>query len=247
MMVNRSNLVILNVIYLIGMLVTSILSVTVFSHAIVSFSFWMNLVASYVAITAIWIYLRHVMLHMDRFKRFVPGYTALGVVLVIYLICVMIYSLFTGSADHGLRWFVLLHTVTLALAVILCGIILIYIQITRRNEAVEQTKMANLHLIENALQQLFQTMEHHSILTVEEERKAVQSLIELVKYSDPIAPDLLEHTDHQILMDIELMHSEIATQCKAGELVNSEHLVSQLSGLKLRLQERNQHILLSKS
>lgn len=86
MMVKRSNLLILDVVYLICMLVSSIVSFTLFNHALLSFSFWMNLVASYVAITAIWIYARFIMQNMDRFKRFVPGYTALGVVLVIYLI-----------------------------------------------------------------------------------------------------------------------------------------------------------------
>ncbi|MGV2886706.1 hypothetical protein [Paenibacillus taichungensis] len=247
MIIKRSNLFILDVIYLISILVASVVSFTVFNHAIVSFSFWMNLVASYVAITAIWIYIRHVMLHMDRFKQLVPGYTALGIVLVMYLICVMIYSLFTGLADQGIRWFVLLHTVTLAIALILCGIILIFIQSTRRNEAVEQTKLVNLHLIGNALQQLLHKMESHSVLTTEEERKTVQTLIELVKYSDPITPHSLEYNDRQILMDIEKMNSELSTRYEAGELVNSEHLASQLSGLKLRLEERNQHILLSKS
>jgi low affinity Fe/Cu permease len=229
------------------MLVASVVSFTVFSHAIVSFSFWMNLVASYVAITAIWIYIRHVMLHMDRFKQLVPGYTALGIVLVMYLICVMIYSLFTGLADHGLRWFVLLHTVTAALAVILCGIMLIYIRSASHHEADEQMKTANLRSIENALQQLLHTMEDHSILTMEEDRKAVQSLVELVKYSDPITPVSLEYSDRQILIDIELLNGEIATQYAAGGLINSERLTSQLSRLKSRLKERNQQIVTSKS
>lgn len=247
MIIKRSNLFILNVIYLICMLVASVVSFTVFSHAIVSFSFWMNLVASYVAITAIWIYIRHVMLHMDRFKQLVPGYTALGIVLVMYLICVMIYSLFTGLADHGLRWFVLLHTVTAALAVILCGIMLIYIRSASHHEADEQMKTANLRSIENALQQLLHTMEDHSILTMEEDRKAVQSLVELVKYSDPITPVSLEYSDRQILIDIELLNGEIATQYAAGGLINSERLTSQLSRLKSRLKERNQQIVTSKS
>lgn len=246
-MVKRSNLLILNVIYLICMLLSSVVSFTVFSHAIVSFSFWMNLVASYVAITAIWIYVRHVMLHMDRFKGFVPGYTAIGIVLVIYLICVMIYSLITGLADHGLRWFVLLHTVTLGLAIILCGIMLIYIRSASHHQADEQMKTANLRSIENALRQLLHTMEDHSILTMEEDRKAVQTLVELVKYSDPITPVSLEYSDRQILNDIELLNGEIATQYAAGGLVNSERLTSQLSRLKSRLKERNQQIMTSKS
>lgn len=246
-MVKQSNVLILNVVYLICIFVSSIVSFAVFNHALLSFSFWMNLVASYVAITAIWIYARFIIQHMDRFKRFVPGYTALGVVLVIYLICVIIYSLFIGLADHGLRWFVLLHTVTLAIALILCGIILIYIQSVRRNEADERTKIENLHLIEKALQQLLNTMVQHPVLTVEEERKTVQSLIELVKYSDPITPDSLEKNDRQILMDIELMNSELANQYEAGELVNSERFASQLSQLRFRLKERNQQIMTSKS
>lgn len=247
MMVKRSNLLILDVVYLICMLVSSIVSFTLFNHALLSFSFWMNLVASYVAITAIWIYARFIMQNMDRFKRFVPGYTALGVVLGIYLICVMIYTLLTGSADHALRWFVLLHTLTIAIAIILCGIIMIYIQSARRHETDEHTKIANLQLIEKALQQLLHTMVQYSVLTVEEERKTVQSLIELVKYSDPITPDSLEKNDRQILLDIELMNSELANQYEAGELVNSERFASQLSQLKFRLKERNQQIMTSKS
>ncbi|WP_339234903.1 hypothetical protein MKX40_18655 [Paenibacillus sp. FSL R5-0517] len=247
MMVKRSNLLILDVIYLICMLVSTIVSFTLFNHALLSLSFWMNLVASYVAITAIWIYARFIMQNMDRFKRFVPGYTALGVVLVSYLICVMIYTLLTGSADHALRWFVLLHTVTFAIATILCGIIMIYIHSLRSHEANEHTKIEDLHLIEKALQQLLHTMMQHTVLTVEEERKTVQSLIELVKYSDPITPDSLEKNDRQILMDIELMNSELANQYEAGELVNSERIASQLSQLRFRLKERNQQILISKS
>ncbi|WP_339256012.1 hypothetical protein MKZ12_18280 [Paenibacillus sp. FSL R5-0713] len=247
MMVKRSNLLILDVIYLICMLVSTIVSFTLFNHALLSLSFWMNLVASYVAITAIRIYARFIMQNMDRFKRFVPGYTALGVVLVSYLICVMIYTLLSGSADHALRWFVLLHTVTIAIATILCGIIMIYIHSVRSHEADEHTKIENLHLIEKALQQLLHTMMQHPVLTVEEERQTVQSLIELVKYSDPITPDSLEKNDRQILMDIELMNSELANQYEAGELVNSERIASQLSQLRYRLKERNQQILISKS
>ena len=90
-------------------------------------------------------------------------------------------------------------------------------------------------------------MVQHPVLTVEEERKTVQSLIELVKYSDPITPDSLEKNDRQILMDIELMNSELANQYEAGELVNSERFASQLSQIKFRLKERNQQILISKS
>lgn len=159
----------------------------------------------------------------------------------------MIYTLLTGSADHALRWFLLLHTVTIAIAIILCGIIMIYIQSARRHEADEHTKIANLQLIEKALQQLLHTMVQQPVLTVEEERKTVESLIELVKYSDPITPDSLEKNDRQILMDIELMNSELANQYEAGELVNSERIASQLSQLRYRLKERNQQILISKS
>ncbi|WP_127536643.1 hypothetical protein [Paenibacillus illinoisensis] len=243
MTTKQSNFLILNAIYLICIVVTSVVSFTIFNDAVGSVAFWINLVASYVAITAIWIYVRYIMSNLEQVKRFVPGYTALGVVAVMYLLCVVFYSLFTSIAHLSFRLFTLVHIVTLALALVLCGIIIIYIRNTQRQEAGMQTKMVTLQLIEKALQQLHHTLGNPLTASVDEQRRDVKSLIELVRYSDPITPDSLIYNDHQILLDIELMNSEIAT----GEGVNSERLAGQLSQLKHRLTERNRQLIASKS
>ncbi|MGG4129462.1 hypothetical protein ABEW19_14350 [Paenibacillus illinoisensis] len=247
MTTKQSNFLILNAIYLICIVVTSVVSFTIFNDAVGSVAFWINLVASYVAITAIWIYVRYIMSNLEQVKRFVPGYTALGVVAVMYLLCVVFYSLFTSIAHLSLRLFTLVHIVTLALALVLCGIIIIYIRNTQRQEADMQTKMVTLQLIEKALQQLHHTLGNPLTASVDEQRRDVKSLIELVRYSDPITPDSLIYNDHQILLDIELMNSEIANQYASGEGVNSERLAGQLSKLKHRLTERNRQLIASKS
>ncbi|NUU79566.1 hypothetical protein [Paenibacillus xylanilyticus] len=247
MTTKQSDFLILNAIYLICMVVTSIVSFTIFNHAVVSVAFWINLIASYVAITAIWMYIRYIMRNLEQVKRFVPGYTALGVIAVIYLLCVVVYSLFTSTAHFALRWFTLVHIVTLALALILCGIIMIYIRNMHRQEADGQTKIVTLQLIDKALQQFLHTLENAPASTVDEERRYVSSLIELVRYSDPITPDSLTYNDHQILLDIELMNNELVNQYASGEGVNSERLSAQLSQLKHRLTERNQQLFASKS
>lgn len=110
-----------------------------------------------------------------------------------------------------------------------------------------QTKMVTLQLIEKALQQLHHTLGNPLTASVDEQRKDVKSLIELVRYSDPITPDSLIYNDHQILLDIELMNSEIANQYASAEGVNSVWLAGQLSQLKHRLTERNRQLIASKS
>ena len=95
------------------------ISFTVYSDGYQSIAFWISLIATYVAITSLWIFVRYVMRNMERFKQFVPGYTAIGVILAMYLLCVIFYALFVGFADHVLRWFILLHVVTAALTFIL--------------------------------------------------------------------------------------------------------------------------------
>nr|WP_154983608.1 hypothetical protein [Paenibacillus xylanexedens] len=247
MMVKRSNVFILDVIYLVCLILNSIISFTMFSNDILSFPFWINLAASYVAMTTLWIYARHVMQNMDRFKRFVPGYTAIGIVLIIYLGCVIFYALFVGFADYALRWFVLLHVITAALAFILCAILMIYIRSGSEHEANEQLNINDWKSIENAMYQLLNMMDRHPMLNVEKDRKSVEAIIELVKYSDPIAPAAVQYNDRQILIDIELLREELSTQYEAGEVVNSERVAMQLSRLMSRLKERNQQILSLKS
>ncbi|WP_433707055.1 hypothetical protein [Paenibacillus illinoisensis] len=247
MTTKQSNFLILNAIYLICIVVTSVVSFTIFNDAVVSVAFWINLLASYVAITAIWIYVRFILRNLEQVKRFVPGYTALGVVAVLYLLCVVFYSLFTSVAHLSLRLFTLVHIVTLGLALVLCGIIMIYIRNTQRHEAGVQTKMVTLQLIEKALQQLHHTLGNPLSSSEDVHRRDVKSLIELVRYSDPITPDSLTYNDHQILLDIELMNSELANQYASGEGINSERLAGQLSLLKHRLSERNRQLIASKS
>ncbi|MDM5277013.1 hypothetical protein QUF95_06450 [Paenibacillus silvae] len=248
-MMKRSNIFILDVIYLVCLVLTSLVSFTVFAGGLIWISFWINLVASYAAITALWLFVRYVMQNMERFRRFVPGYIAIGTVLVIYVGCVIFYGLFTGIADQGLRWFVLLHVVTAAVAFMLCAILLIYIRSASQHESLEQINVANLSSIEQALEQLLNTMQNPSNPTVDYDRnrKSVESMIELVKYSDPITPASMERTDRQILMDIELLNEELASQYGTREVMDSERLAMQISRLQSRLRERNQQILIHKS
>lgn len=247
MNVKRGNLLILDVIYLVGLILTTIISFTVFSEGFQYFSFWIGLTASFVAITALWFYVRYVMKNMECFKRFVPGFIAIGIVLTLYLGCVIFYSFFAGFADHALRWFVLLHIVTAAIAFILCAILLIYIRSASQQEASQQLHITNWKSIETALHQLLYTLDNYPVLDVDKIKESVKSIIELVKYSDPITPASLQHNDHQIFQDIESLREELALQYAAGVEMNSERLFNHISRLKSRLQERNQQILINKS
>lgn len=246
-MVKRSNLLILDAIYLVCLVLISVISFTIFMDAFQTISFRINLVATYAAVTALWIYVRYVMKNMERFKRFVPGYAAVFIVLVIYLCCVICYTLFVGFADQGLRWFVLLHVVTAALAFIGCAVLLIFIRSTSQHEAIQQSSAADLNSIDKALKQLLFTMENHSESHLDKDRDSVKSIIELVKYSDPVTPASMQYTDRQILLDIELLNDELASMYSAGESVNKERLTKQIIRLKSHLEERNQQILNSKS
>jgi hypothetical protein len=117
----------------------------------------------------------------------------------------------------------------------------------QRQETGVQTKMVTLQQIEKALQQLHHTLENPLTASMDEQRRDVISLIELVRYSDPITPDSLTYNDHQVLLDIELLNSELANQYTSGEGINSERLAGQLSQLKHRLTERNRQLIASKS
>ena len=57
----------------------------------------------------------------------------------------------------------------------------------------------------------------------------------------------MEYTDHQILIEIELLNDEVESQFAAGEQLNKERLATQISRIKSRLLERNQQILAIKS
>ncbi|CAI6056651.1 hypothetical protein PAECIP112173_01617 [Paenibacillus sp. JJ-100] len=243
MIMKRSNLLIADIIYVVCLVISSMISFTVYSDGYQSIAFWISLIATYVAITSLWIFVRYVMRNMERFKQFVPGYTAIGVILAIYLLCVIFYALFVGFADHVLRWFILLHAVTAALTFMLCAIVWIYIRSARQHETSQQLNAAGLYSIQKALQQLLNSLGNQSI----QERKSVESIIELVKYSDPVIPASMEYTDHQILIEIELLNDEVQSQFAAGEHLNKERLAAQISSIKSRLLERNQQILAMKS
>src|SRR5690606_12698620 len=109
---NRYGTIIVFVLYLIGMASTLVIFITLFDSVYPSASFWISLVAIMLAETAMWRYIHYWLRNLDTVRRVLPGFLALGVVILAYLAAVLSYSLFTGIAELALLWYMRIHILT---------------------------------------------------------------------------------------------------------------------------------------
>ncbi|MFC9709792.1 hypothetical protein ACFTRD_16770 [Paenibacillus sp. NPDC056933] len=247
MFLKRGNTLILSLIYIVGLSLVSIMSFTLFGKSILTVSFWINLAACYVGVTALWAYTMYVLQHWESVKRLIPGYASLGVVVVVYLICVLTYSLVTGIADVALTWFIALHVSTLLLATIISGILVIYIRSANSNQENIQAKIGTLKQVELVLIQLQHNLEKTPSAAIDGAKATLEEMIEMVKYSDPLPPDSYVYNDHRILLDVEALNREWADSNANDKALDYDTISAQLTTLKCRLIERNQQILIQKS
>lgn len=247
MFLKRGNALILSMIYIVGLSLVSIMSFTLFGKSILTVSFWISLVACYVGVTALWAYTLYVLQHWESVKRLIPGYASLGVVVVLYLICVLVYSFVTGIADVAFTWFIALHVSTLLLAIIISGVLVIYIRSTTSDQENIQAKIGTLRQVELALIQLQHNLEKPPGAANDSAKATLKEMIELLKYSDPLPPDSYVYNDHRILLDVETLNREWADSHVNDKAVDYDTMSAQLTELKRRLLERNQQTLIGKS
>lgn len=239
---NRFAINISTVLYVAALAAVSAIFFSLFS--IFNISFWISLFVSCIALTAIWGYAVYIIRNLDQVKRFVPGYTAIGTVLVVYFAAVIIYSLFTNVAHVALRGYLLVHVLTMVSAIILVGLIMIWLRSVEDRELDTQSQVVHLQQIEMALQELERKLGSLEVTGIEEVRRQVAELIENVRYSDPVTPKAVMYTDHQLLADIQLLSQQMHDK---GQPLEANWISQRIADLQNRLSARNQQVLMAKS
>lgn len=242
---NRFAINISTVLYVAALAAVSAIFFSLFS--IFNISFWISLFVSCIALTAIWGYAVYIIRNLDQVKRFVPGYTAIGTVLVVYFAAVIIYSLFTNVAHVALRGYLLVHVLTMVSAIILVGLIMIWLRSVEDRELDTQSQVVHLQQIEMALQELERKLGLLEVEGMEEVRRQVAALIENVRYSDPVTPKAIMYTDHQLLADIQLLSQQMHDEHDKGQPLEANWINQRIADLQNRLSARNQQVLMAKS
>lgn len=213
-----------------------------------SASFWVSLVTVLAAETALWRYADHLIRNPNRVRRMVPGYLALGTVITAYFILTVIYAFVAGIADLALPWLIVIHILTLAAVVFICGLALFFIRSSMNQEQKIQIQATSLHEIQLGLKQLQGKIGLIHCPGKEQLEDAIAELLENVQYSDPIALTAVAHHDQYLLDEIKVLHEQVTSIPDAD---NQEHLlatiVHRVRQLKQRLGQRNEQLLALKS
>lgn len=243
---NRYGTMIVFVLYLIGMASTLVVFISLFDSVVLSASFWISLAAVVLAETALWRYIHYWLRNVDTVKRVIPGYLALGVVILAYLAAVLSYSLFTGIADLALRWYILIHILTFIFAIVVGGLILLFTKFTKVHEQDTQSQMIELQVIESALKQLYSKIRSQDAPENKKIESIITDLIEDVRYSDPVAIHSISYINHQLLHSIQSLEEEVKWMLAVDKQLSIEMVVQRLQDFKQLLIQRNEQLLTSK-
>lgn len=242
----HSGIKIVTSIYVIALITTMMIFFTLLGDSLVFSSFWISLIAILIAETAIWYYSIFVIGHVDDVKKSVPGYMAIGVVVVLYWLAVILYSFFRGIAHFALGLYVSVHIVTLVTAIILCGLLMLFIRYNSKHEQNTKFHIAQLYEIESALKQVQIKMKSVHSSQMEELNVLIARLIEKVHYSDPVTPDSLLYMNQQIMNSISTLDIEITAALSSDHEITNTVIIQYINDIQDRLAARNEQVLISK-
>lgn len=239
------------VLYIVVVCTTAAVFFTIWGRYASAATFWISLASILIAETALWKYVDHLVRNLERAKRMVPGYAALGTVIAAYFVLTVIYSLFAGWSEFALRVFLLLQSLTLAAAVILCGLIMVFIQAAMKQELDIEPQVAGFLEMERCLKQLQSNVAKINVPGKDRLETAVAELIEKVRFSDPIAPAAIAIQDQILLDEAKILNDEVASILTLSNAENQalslETVAIRIDRLQQKLVERNAQVLAMKS
>ncbi|MCM3698973.1 hypothetical protein [Paenibacillus macerans] len=233
------------ILYLVGLASTISAFAIIWQGRMDTFSAWISLGALILAETVMWKYVSYWINHHERVKKNIPGFVALGTVAAAYLIAVFVYSFFAGIADRFLSGLVLLHILTLTIAVLLGGTILLFLNYALKSDDTTQAQVIHLYELESGLKSLLMSIEAYGEAEAGEIKAVLTKLIEQVRFSDSVVPDALAYLDQDLLFRIDMLKEELGQAGKEQSLA-AESVLLRLQELKQLLDDRNARLLLSK-
>lgn len=243
---NRYGSVTIFILYVVALLATASIFSTLFDSFSITASFWISLFMIILAETGIALYSNYLIQHLEHVKRMLPGFVAVGVVLLIYFLVVVAFSLLTGIAGLALRWFVLVHILALAGTVIIIGLILLLTKSTQEHEQHSKNQIINLYHIETALKELQRKIQLLNLSEMKEIDVLIKALIEKVHYSDPVATRPIHDMDQQFLEQIQSLEMEVSSVMTGEQQISAERIRQYIDDLNVRLKHRNELLLQSK-
>ncbi|KFN09136.1 Uncharacterised protein [Paenibacillus macerans] len=233
------------ILYLVGLVSTISVFAIIRQGRMDSFSAWISLGALILAETVMWQYVTYWINHNERVKRNIPGFLALGTIAAAYLIAVFVYSFIAGIDGRFLSGLVLLHILTLTIAVLLGGAVLLFLNYTLKSDETTQSQLIHLYEIESGLKSLLMKIEAYGEAGTGDIKSFLTKLIEQVRFSDPVVPDTLAYLDQDLLFRIDMLKEELQQGEKEQRLA-PESVLLRLQELKHLLDDRNARLLLSK-
>jgi len=240
--------VLLLFLYAVAVVSTIFVFMTVWGGFALSVSFWISLVAVLFAETAVWRYADHLIRNLERVKRMVPGYVALGAVIAAYWAAVVIFAFFTGIADLALPFFILIHILTLAAALVIGGLILLFIQSSSKHELDIQNQVLRFREMELSLKDLLAKI--HSIDLPEKRvlEQEISELIDKLHYSDPVTTIPMVQLDWGLFDEMQVLREEVTILLSSGsQEAPPAKIVDRVREMKHRLVRRNEQLLAMKS
>lgn len=243
---NRYGSITVFILYLVALLATASIFSTLFDSFSITASFWISLLMIILAETAIALYSNYLIQNLEQVKRVMPGFLAVGAVILIYFLVVVAFSLLTGIAGLALRWFILVHILALALTVIGIGLILLLTKSTQDHEQHSKNQIVNIHHIESALKELQRKIQLLNLSETDEIEVLIKKLIEKVHYSDPVTTKPIHDMDQQFLERIQSLEMEVSSVITGEQELSPERILQYIDDLNIRLKHRNELLILSK-
>jgi len=232
--------------YLVAVFSSLIAFLALYTSFVITISFWISLISVLLAETVLWRYADYWLGNVETIKRMVPGYLALGTVIVAYLVAVLTYSFFTGFADLALRWFILLHVLTFAMTVIIGGLLFLFLRSAIDHEEETNTAVVNLHAIEMALKELQDKIRSVDSPVSQEIESVMAKLIDKVHYSDPVTPHSLTYMDQSLYHQIHSLIDQVTLMFSGDQDLSFEGILQGLNEFSSMLARRNSQLLISK-
>jgi hypothetical protein len=248
MMPDRYGTRIFLVIYLAFAAVTLACFFVLWGHEASTASFRVSLLAVLAAETALWQYANYMNRNLERVKRSVPAYLALGTVLAAYFALTIVYSLFTALAKFVQPYYLLLHLITLAAVIVVGALLLLFTRSTEKHERAARTHVSGLREIEFSLRQLQGQVAIMNGAGKQHLVKAIDEFIESVQYSDPVTPDSIAGQDLMLLEELRNLNEIAASMNRVG---GQDHelgpIFDQIQQLRQKWKLRNERLLALKS
>lgn len=248
MTLDRYGIRIFLILYLVVAAVTLACFAVFRGHAASGVPFWVSLGAVLLAETALWLYASHIVRNLERVKRSVPAWLALGTVLGAYFVLTVVYSLLTALADYALPYYLLLHLITLAAAVVIGALLMLFTRSTEIREHETRTHISGLQEIEFSLRQL---QDQAAMLNGPGKRQleeAIAEFIESVRYSDPVTPDSIAGQDLMLLEELRNLNEIAASMGRTGgQDQELGPIIDQVRQLRRKWKLRNERLLALKS